>query len=119
MVESYRDVWNRQIFPNHKLYGIKIIGAWFDNNLNQLTWIRVFDNEQDRKVKLLDEYNHAPERDVVVPIANYHMASSFIRVCDAEVFRPVEKPDPSVLETPLADAARKYAAARGSVAKAH
>ena len=27
MVDSYLDVWNKQIFPNHKLYGIKIIGA--------------------------------------------------------------------------------------------
>ena len=23
MVESYLEVWNKQIFPNHKLYGIK------------------------------------------------------------------------------------------------
>ena len=82
-------------------------------------WIRVFDSEEDRRVKLLEAYNHAPERTLVVPVANYHMASSFIRVCDGEVFRPQEKPDPSVLQTAVADEARKYAAARGGVRKPH
>ena len=119
MMESYRDVWNKQIFPNHKLYGIKIIGAWYDSDRNQLVWIRVFDSEQDRRVKLLEAYNHSPERTVVVPVASYHMASSFIRVGDAEVFRPQDKPDASVLETTVADEGRKYAAARGGVRKPH
>ena len=119
MTESYRDVWNKQIFPNHKLYGIKIIGAWYDSDRNQLVWIRVFDSEQDRRVKLLDAYNHSPERTVVVPVASYHMASSFIRVGDAEVFRPQDTPDPSVLETAVADEARKYAAARGGARAPH
>ena len=119
MMESYRDVWNKQIFPNHKLYGIKIIGAWYDSDRNQLVWIRVFDSEQDRRVKLLDAYNHSPERTAVVPVASYHMASSFIRVGDAEVFRPQDKPDASVLETAVADEGRKYAAARGGVRKPH
>ena len=119
MVDSYLDVWNKHIFPNRKLYGIKIIGAWYDSDRNQLVWIRVFDSEQERRVKLLDAYNHSPERTVVVPVASYHMASSFIRVGDADVFRPQDTPDPSVPETAVADQARKYAAARGGARAPH
>ncbi len=113
MTDSYRDVWNKQIFPNHKLYGIKIIGAWYDSDRNQLVWIRVFASEEERRVKLVEAYEHSPERDAVVPVAGYHMASSFIRLGDAEVFRPQDTPDPSVLATPIADEGRKWAATRG------
>ena len=76
MVEGYLEIWNKQIFPNQKLYGIRIIGDGYDSNMNQLTWIRVFDSEEEQRVKLLEAYNHSPERTVVVPVANYHTASS-------------------------------------------
>ena len=112
MVDSYLDVWNKQIFPNHKLYGIKIIGAWLDRSQNQLTWIRVFDNEADRKAKLLDAYNHSAERTAVVPVASYHMAHAYVRVCDGDWFQPLETPDPAVLETNAADAGRAAQEAR-------
>ena len=52
MLDSYLELFNRQIVPNHRKYGIPIIGAWADRAKNEITWIRTFASLEDRKAKL-------------------------------------------------------------------
>ena len=83
MIDSYLELYNRQIVPNHRKYGITVLGAWVDRQKNQVTWIRTFASREDRKAKL-DIYEVSPERDAVFPIATYHMVeqrSAFLRTC--------------------------------------
>ncbi len=42
MLETYLQLFNKLIVPNHKKYGIPILGAWLDKDKNQITWIRTF-----------------------------------------------------------------------------
>jgi len=52
MLETYLQLFNKLIVPNHKKYGIPILGAWLDKDKNQITWIRTFASREDRKNKL-------------------------------------------------------------------
>ena len=74
MIDSYLELYNRQIVPNHRKYGINVLGAWYDRQKNQVIWIRTFASREERKAKL-DIYEVSPERDAVFPIASYHMVS--------------------------------------------
>lgn len=97
MLESYLRLYNQQIVPNHRKYGIHVLGAWVDRAKNQVTWIRTFSSHAERKAKL-DAYEVSPERDAVFPIAAYHMARADVKVLES-VFGPSVQPD----DGPLTD----------------
>ena len=106
MMDSYLELFNKQIVPNHKRYGISIIGAWVDRKQNEVTWIRTFASREDRKAKL-DAYEKSRERDDVFPIAGYHMAKAEVKILE-DVFHPAAEPVKAVLESEVAKKA--YAA---------
>jgi hypothetical protein len=105
MLDSYLQLFNRQIVPNHKKYGIAVLGAWVDKEKNQVTWIRTFASREERKKKL-DVYEVSLERDAVFPIASYHMEKAEVKVLE-NVLNPTPQPDQSFLDSPVAVAARK------------
>jgi hypothetical protein len=105
MLDSYLELFNRQIVPNHKKHGISVLGAWVDRQKNQVTWIRTFASRDDRKSKL-DVYEVSPERDAVFPIASYHMVHHEVRVLES-VLNPTAEPDQSFLDSPVAVKARQ------------
>ena len=86
MMDTYLELFNRQIVPNHRKYGIPIIGAWADRAKNEITWIRTFASREDRKAKL-DVYEASPERDAVFPVATYHMVKAEVKVLE-DVLKP-------------------------------
>jgi hypothetical protein len=104
MLDSYLELFNRQIVPNHRKYGIPIIGAWADRAKNEITWIRTFASREDRKAKL-DVYEATPERDAVFPIATYHMVKAEVKVLE-DILNPTAEPDQSFLQSPIAVKAR-------------
>jgi hypothetical protein len=106
MMDSYLDLYNKQIVPNHELWGIKIIGAWVEKGTNKITWIRLFNSEQERTEKL-KAYEDGPDRSTVMPVASYHMAAVEVKIM-YDVFTPAAKPDTSPLENETAKKA--YAA---------
>jgi hypothetical protein len=105
MLDSYLELFNRQIVPNHRLYGIPVIGAWADRQKNEVTWIRTFASRADRKAKL-DAYEASPERDAVFPIASYHMVKADVKILE-NVLNPTELPDQAFLQSPVAVRARE------------
>ncbi len=106
LMDSYLALYNKQIVPNHRKYGINVLGAWVNRKQNEVTWIRTFESHEDRKRKL-DVYEVSPERDAVFPIAAYHMAKAEVRVLES-AFNPSSAPD----DGPLTDeTARKALAA--------
>jgi hypothetical protein len=106
MLETYLQLFNKLIVPNHKKYGIPILGAWLDKDKSQITWIRTFASREDRKNKL-DIYEKSAERDAVFPIASFHMLKHEVKVLES-VLSPSSEPDESFLESPIAKKA--YAA---------
>jgi NIPSNAP len=110
MMDSYLELFNRQIVPNHRKFGIPIIGAWADRAKNEITWIRTFASREDRKAKL-DVYEASPERDAVFPVATYHMVKAEVKVLE-DVLKPTAEPDPSFLQSPIAVKARAAYEAR-------
>jgi hypothetical protein len=113
MLEPYLELYNKQIVPNHELYGMKIIGAWVDREKNQITWIRIFKDREERTRKL-KEYAEGSDRTAVYPIALYLMKGAVgtesgmnVRVVD-NVLDPSPQPDDSVLKNDIAKKA--YAA---------
>ena len=111
MLDSYLQLFNRQIIPNHKKYGISVLGAWVDKQKNQVTWIRTFASREERK-RMLDTYEVSPERDAVFPIAAYHMLGADVKVLE-NVLNPTPQPDQSFLQSPVALAAYKEFEALG------
>jgi hypothetical protein len=105
MLDTYLQLFNRQIVPNHKKYGIGVLGAWVDRQKNQVVWIRTFASREDRKAKL-DIYEVSPERDAVFPIAAYHMVGAEVRVLE-NVLNPTAQPDQAFLDSPIAVKARQ------------
>lgn len=105
MLDSYLQLYNRLIVPNHKKYGINVLGAWADKQKNQVTWIRTFASREERK-RMLDIYEVSPERDAVFPIAAYHMVGAEVKVLE-NVLDPTPQPDESFLKSPVAVAAYK------------
>ena len=104
MLDSYLELFNKQIVPNHRKYGIEIIGAWVDRRQNEVTWIRTFASREDRKAKL-DVYEASRERDDVFPIAAFHMAKAEVKILE-NVFAPSAEPIQAILESPVAEKAR-------------
>jgi hypothetical protein len=118
MLDSYLQLFNRQIVPNHKKHGITVLGAWADREKNQVTWIRTFASRDERKKKL-DVYEVSPERDAVFPIASYHMEKAEVKVLE-NVLNPTAEPDQAYLNSPIAVEARKaYDAIPKAEAEAH
>ena len=109
MLDSYLELFNKQIVPNHRKYGIEIIGAWVDRRQNEVTWIRTFSSREDRNAKL-DVYEASRERDEVFPIAAYHMAKAEVKILE-DVFAPSAAPIESILTSAVADKARAAFAA--------
>ena len=109
MLDSYLELFNRQIIPNHKKYEISVLGAWVDKQKNQVTWIRTFASREERK-RMLDIYEVSPERDAVFPIATYHMLGAEVKVLE-NVLNPTAEPDQAYLKSPVAVAAYKAYAA--------
>ena len=105
LMDSYLRLYNQQIVPNHRKYGINVLGAWVNRKQNEVTWIRTFESHEDRKGKL-DIYEVSPERDAVFPIAAYHMAKAEVRVLES-AFNPSAAPD----EGPLKDETARLALA--------
>jgi hypothetical protein len=103
MLDSYLNLFNKQLVPNHAKYGIKIIGCWIDRKNNEVSWIRVFDSLAQRKEKL-DVYEVSPERDEVFPIAAYHMAKADVKILE-DVFAPSATPDTEALTNDMAQKA--------------
>jgi hypothetical protein len=97
MLDSYLRLYNQQIVPNHRKYGINVLGAWVDRSKNQVTWIRTFSTLEERKAKL-DAYEVSPERDAVFPVAAYHMAKAEVKVLQ-NAFAPSAQPE----DGPLTD----------------
>jgi hypothetical protein len=81
MIDSYLELYNRQIVPNHRKYGINVLGAWYDRQKNQVIWIRTFASREERKAKL-DIYEVSPERDAEFPIARYHILGVKVRILE-------------------------------------
>jgi hypothetical protein len=104
MLDSYLELFNKQIVPNHKKYGIPIIGAWVDRKQNEVTWIRTFVSREDRKAKL-DVYEKSRERDDVFPIAAYHMAKGEVKILE-DVLRPTSEAIASILTNEIAQKAK-------------
>lgn len=100
MLDSYLELYNKQIVPNHLKFGIKVLGAWVDREKNQVVWIRLFESREDRKKKL-DAYEVSAERDAVFPIAAYHMKHHEVKVLD-DAFRPSAVADGSILTNDVA-----------------
>jgi NIPSNAP len=105
MFDSYLELFNRQIVPNHRKHGIPVIGAWADRQKSQITWVRTFASREERKRKL-DVYEVSPERDAVFPIAAYHVTHHEVKVLES-VLNPTPEPDQAFLDSPIAVAARK------------
>jgi hypothetical protein len=105
MMDSYLELYNRQIVPNHRKYGIDVLGAWVDRQKNQVVWIRTFASSEERKAKL-DIYEVSPERDAVFPIASYHMIGGEVRILE-NALNATAAPDQSYFDTPVAVAAKK------------
>jgi hypothetical protein len=105
LLDSYLDLFNRQIVPNHRKYGIPIIGAWADREKHQITWIRTFASREDRKAKL-DAYESSPERDAVFPIAAYHMSAHEVKVLES-VLNAHAEPDQTYFQRPVAIEAKR------------
>jgi NIPSNAP len=104
MMDTYLELFNKQIVPNHRKHGIQIIGAWVDRKQNEVIWIRVFDSREERKRKL-DVYEKSKERDDVFPIAAYHMAKAEVKILE-DAFRPSDQPVQAILENAVAQKAR-------------
>jgi len=118
MMDTYLDLFNKQIVPNHRKYGIPIIGAWVDRRQNEITWIRTFASREDRKAKL-DVYEKSKERDAVFPIAGYHMAKAEVKILE-NVLQPSAEPVQAILENEIAKKAYAvYAAIPKDQAAAH
>ncbi|MCD6074020.1 MAG: hypothetical protein K0Q70_903 [Rhodospirillales bacterium] len=100
MMESYLDLYNKQIVPNHKLWGIQIIGAWVEKNTNKITWIRIFKDEKERAEKL-KAYEEGPDRSTVMPVASHHMTAVEVKIMQ-DVLNPSPEPDTSPLKTETA-----------------
>ena len=100
MMDSYLELYNKQIVPNHRLWGIEIIGAWVEKGTNKITWIRIFKDEKERAEKL-KAYEQGPDRSTVMPVASYHMAAVEVKIMN-DVFNPSEKPDDAPLKTETA-----------------
>ena len=96
MIDSYLELYNRQIVPNHRKYG---------RQKNQVIWIRTFASREERKAKL-DIYEVSPERDAVFPIASYHMVGGEVRILE-DILNPTAAPDQSFLDSPVAVKARE------------
>ena len=103
MLDSYLELYNKQIVPNHRKYGIQVLGAWVDRLQNEVIWLRLFESREDRKRKL-DIYEASPERDAVFPIAVYHMAKHEVKILE-DAFAPSVQPDNSVLQNAVAQRA--------------
>jgi hypothetical protein len=100
MLDSYLELYNMQIVPNHRKYGIQVLGAWVNRSQNEVVWIRLFESREDRKQKL-DIYEVSPERDAVFPIAAYHMAKAEVKILE-DAFNPASVPDDKVLHNEVA-----------------
>ena len=100
MMDSYLDLYNKQIVPNHRLWGIEIIGAWVEKRTNKITWIRLFKDEKERDEKL-KAYEEGPDRSTVMPVASYHMTAVEVKIMH-DVFNPAKEPDDSPLKTETA-----------------
>ena len=105
MIDSYLGLFNRQIVPNHRKYGINVLGAWVDREKSEVTWIRTFATREERKAKL-DIYEVSPERDEVFPVASYHMIGGQAKVLE-DILAPTAQPDASYFDTPAAKKARE------------
>ena len=117
MLDTYLELFNKQIVPNHRRHGIQILGAWADRRQNEVIWIRTFASHEERKAKL-DVYEASRERDDVFPIAAFHMAKAEVKILE-DVFAPAAAPDRSVLEDATAEKAKAaYAAIPGEKAAA-
>jgi uncharacterized protein YdcH (DUF465 family) len=103
LMDSYLELYNKQIVPNHKKYGIVVLGAWVNRKQNEVVWMRLFESHEERKKKL-DIYEASPERDAVYPIAVYHMAKHEVKVLD-DAFFPSAQADASVLTNAVAQKA--------------
>lgn len=103
MMDSYLELYNKQIVPNHRKHGIQVFGAWVDREKNQVVWIRVFESREERK-RQLDIYEVSPERDAVFPIAAYHMKHHEVKILD-NALDPSPTPDDSVLHNDVAQKA--------------
>jgi hypothetical protein len=109
MLDSYLELFNKQIVPNHRKHGIQILGAWVDRRQNEVIWIRTFASREERKAKL-DIYEASRERDDVFPIAAFHMAKAEVKILE-DVFAPAAAPDASILANAVAKKARAAYAA--------
>ncbi len=98
MMDSYLQLYNKQIVPNHRKFGINVLHAWADKKANQVVWIRTFPSLEDRRAKL-DAYEVSAERDAVFPVAAFHMEKAEVRILES-IFNPSAEPD----TTPLTDA---------------
>ena len=112
MMDSYLELFNKQIVPNHKKHGIAIVGAWVNRQQNEIVWIRTFESHADRKAKL-DVYESSDERDAVFPVAAHHMAKAEVKVYE-DCFQPADDADPAVFETAVAKRAISEFFARSS-----
>jgi hypothetical protein len=117
MLDSYLELFNKQIVPNHRKHGIPILGAWADRRQNEVIWIRTFASREERKAKL-DVYEVSRERDDVFPVAAFHMAKAEVKILE-DVLAPSAEPDQSFLESAVAVKARAaFAAIPGQQAAA-
>jgi hypothetical protein len=105
MLDSYLELYNRQIVPNHRKYGITVLGAWADREKCEVTWIRTFASREERKAKL-DVYEKTSDRDEVFPVASYHMLGADVKILE-DVLKPTPQPDASYFKDPVAIKARQ------------
>ncbi len=105
MMDSYLEIWNKQIAPNHAKAGINIVGCWVNRQRNEVLWARSFEDAQEQE-RLLDLYEEGPDRSTVLPVASYHMAKAETRTFE-DAFNPSPEPDDAPLKTPTAEIAYK------------
>ena len=61
MMDSWLTLFNEQIRPVHKQYGIPIEHTWVNTDQTEFIWVRSFDSAEDIPRKEA-EYSGSPER---------------------------------------------------------
>lgn len=110
MLDSYLELFNKQVVPNHKIAGIPIVAAWINRNQSEITWVRTFATMEER-AKKLDAYEASAAREALFPLTAYHLAKAEIRILE-DALNPTDDPVQAVLDSELATKARAAMAAR-------
>ena len=81
MMDQWVKYFNDAILPMHEKHGIKIDGAWVNEDKNQFIWIRTYSDAEDMKTRQ-DALYAAPEWKALVEKARSHLARTVFQVME-------------------------------------